>query len=46
MEELPYKNDWDGKFKGQDLPPGTYFYVLQPDPDTSETVQGYFNIVR
>ena len=26
---LPYDNNWDGKYNGEDLPVGTYFYVLQ-----------------
>jgi len=46
MEESPYNNDWNGTYKGKDLAPGTYFYVLQPDPDSDEMLQGYFNIVR
>ena len=25
--QQPYKNDWNGTYKGKDLPPGTYFYV-------------------
>jgi gliding motility-associated-like protein len=25
---LPYKNDWDGRFNGQDLPADTYYYVI------------------
>ena len=43
-----YKNDWDGKYKGNALPPGTYFYIIQLDssqPD-SEFLQGYFTIIR
>jgi gliding motility-associated-like protein len=24
----PYKNDWEGTYDGQDLPAGTYFYIL------------------
>ncbi|MEM6725261.1 MAG: gliding motility-associated C-terminal domain-containing protein, partial [Bacteroidota bacterium] len=26
--QRPYRNDWDGRHNGEDLPPGTYFYVL------------------
>lgn len=25
---IPYKNDWDGNFRGVPLPPGTYYYIL------------------
>ena len=33
-EKLAYQKDeerWDGRYKGQDLPDGAYFYVLQVD---------------
>ncbi|NJL74429.1 MAG: gliding motility-associated C-terminal domain-containing protein [Saprospiraceae bacterium] len=31
-EAIPYQNDWDGKNeKGQDLPQGTYYYILRLD---------------
>ena len=46
LEEKPYKNDWIGTYKGKDLPPGTYFYVLQPDPDSNDKIEGYFTIIR
>ncbi|MEM1323458.1 MAG: gliding motility-associated C-terminal domain-containing protein [Bacteroidota bacterium] len=46
LEAQPYANDWNGTFNGQDLPPGTYFYVLQPDLNSKEVTTGYFNIVR
>ena len=25
---IPYKNDWEGNFRGVPLPPGTYYYIL------------------
>jgi gliding motility-associated-like protein len=28
FEEKGYKNDWDGMYKGQPAPEGTYYYVL------------------
>ncbi|MCB0375894.1 MAG: gliding motility-associated C-terminal domain-containing protein, partial [Sinomicrobium sp.] len=24
----PYRNNWDGRFNGQELPADTYFYVI------------------
>ena len=43
-EAAPYKNDWDGKFKGSDLPSGTYFYVF--DAGDGSTVQKGFLIIK
>ncbi|MEM1325031.1 MAG: gliding motility-associated C-terminal domain-containing protein [Bacteroidota bacterium] len=28
-EQRNYQNDWTGKWKGKDLPDGTYFYILE-----------------
>ncbi|MEZ4961741.1 MAG: PKD domain-containing protein [Saprospiraceae bacterium] len=42
----PYKNDWKGTYKGDPLPPGTYFYILQLDVKVNELLQGYFTITR
>ncbi len=25
---IPYRNNWEGTYNGQDLPPGTYFYIV------------------
>ncbi|MCC6725536.1 MAG: gliding motility-associated C-terminal domain-containing protein, partial [Saprospiraceae bacterium] len=42
-----YSNDWDGRYKGNLLPPGTYFYLILLDKDNSkECLQGYFTITR
>ena len=40
-----YRNDWGGTYKGNPLPNGTYFYLLQMDTKR-EAMQGYFTIVR
>jgi gliding motility-associated-like protein len=29
LEESPYSNNWQGTYKGQDLPVGTYFYIVE-----------------
>ena len=42
---MPYKNDWDGKYNGNDLPDGTYYYVLKC-PGTSDIFKGGITIFR
>lgn len=42
---VPYKNNWDGTFNGENLPPGTYFYVINFG-DNSETKTGFVMIQR
>ena len=42
----PYQNDFDGRFNGQLLPAGTYFYLLQPAPDADTCETGYFTLTR
>lgn len=40
-----YQNDWKGTFNGQDLPDGTYYYVLKiVNPDKVE--KGSIDIIR
>lgn len=41
-----YKNEWDGTWKNQNLPTGTYFYVLQYDDLGVEIVRGYVYLQR
>jgi gliding motility-associated-like protein len=46
-EKDGYLNDWDSSYKGNLLPPGTYFYLIQLDKQHSdEVMQGYFTITR
>jgi gliding motility-associated-like protein len=40
-----YDTPWDGKWKGKDLPAGTYYYVIDPG-DGSEVITGDVSIVR
>lgn len=47
FEQDSYENDWDSRYKGNLLPPGTYFYLIQLDKQNSEKImQGYFTITR
>jgi gliding motility-associated-like protein len=42
---IPYRNNWDGKFNGEDLPPGTYFYIINFG-DSTEAKSGFVMIQR
>ncbi|MEM9917472.1 MAG: gliding motility-associated C-terminal domain-containing protein [Bacteroidota bacterium] len=44
-EAGPYLNDWEGTYRGETLPPGTYFYILQLEPD-KRPIQGFFTLNR
>lgn len=39
-----YKNDWDGEYKGQKLPAGTYYYILETKDKLA--IKGAINIIR
>src|SRR5690606_38172599 len=41
----PYNNDWDGTYKGKQLPGGTYYYILILD-DLEEVKDGSITIIR
>ncbi len=40
-----YSTPWDGKYKGQPLPAGTYYYVIDPKNGRSR-IAGYVTILR
>lgn len=42
---IPYRNNWEGTYNGQDLPPGTYFYVINYG-DGSVPRRGFLMILR
>lgn len=41
----PYQNNWQGTFNGEDLPVGTYFYIVDLG-DGSAPMRGFFVIQR
>ena len=46
FEASPYMNNWDGTFRGNQLPRGTYFYVLKLTDDPADEIQGYITLTR
>lgn len=41
-----YQQDWNGTWRGQELPPGTYFYFLRVFGENAQDLQGYLTIIR
>ncbi|MDX1479187.1 MAG: gliding motility-associated C-terminal domain-containing protein, partial [Saprospiraceae bacterium] len=47
FEALGYSNDWDGTYKGQEVPAGTYLFVLTVDLfNETRTLKGTVTIIR
>lgn len=44
-EQSPYLNQWKGEFKGEDLPAGTYYYIVEFG-GAEETQSGFLIIQR
>ena len=42
----PYNNDWDGTHNGQQLPEGTYYFVLRLDVSEGEIMKGKVTILK
>ena len=42
----PYNNDWAGTHKGQQLPEGTYYFVLRLDISEGEIMKGKVTILK
>jgi gliding motility-associated-like protein len=46
-EAKPYQNEWEGlNMKGEDLPDGTYYYVLKLNDDGNTTYTGFVVVNR
>jgi gliding motility-associated-like protein len=45
LTKNPYLNDWGGNYLGNDLPSGTYFYILDTHADAGK-FRGEVNIIR
>jgi gliding motility-associated-like protein len=45
-ESTGYAEPWDGRFKGEDLPLGTYFYSITSPDAAFEDFSGSISIIR
>ncbi len=45
-EKGTYKNNWDGTWKGQVLPSGNYFYLIELGDSKKEKMSGWVHITR
>lgn len=41
-----YSHPWDGNYKGQPVPSGSYYYVINPNDGTATKLSGYLTIIR
>ncbi len=46
MQTKGYKNDWNAKWQGDDLPDGTYFFILELHDKEKTNVHGTLQIER
>ncbi|MBP2831833.1 gliding motility-associated C-terminal domain-containing protein [Aquimarina sp. U1-2] len=46
FEATGYQNDWFGTYKGEILPVGNYYYIMDIQGDINETYKGYITILR
>lgn len=46
FSQTPYQNLWDGKYLNQELPAGTYFYILDTKSDKGGKYHGSVTIIR
>lgn len=45
FESKGYGNPWDGTYKGNQVPPGTYYYIINPKNGRKQ-LAGYVDIIR
>ncbi|PIZ06317.1 MAG: hypothetical protein COY57_02660 [Flavobacteriales bacterium CG_4_10_14_0_8_um_filter_32_5] len=41
-----YKQDWNGTYKGKDLPIGTYYYIIELNDGITKPFTGPITILR
>lgn len=45
LEQTGYNNDWDGKYKGNELPDGTYYFIIRC-ADSNVSYTGSITLLR
>jgi gliding motility-associated-like protein len=45
-ERIGYNNEWEAIVDGEELPIGTYYYVLDLNDKENTSYQGYVTVVR
>ena len=46
FQDSPYQNNWDGTFRNQPLPEGTYYYIFKTAVVDKRTLKGRVYIIR